>query len=216
MASLFDTWEIEDADPSEAQFASMIEQLPSVDLAASCAADAAGCAAEMVKRMRTIEADSVGQSPWTGPTLAVESAPWCVLLGPEAVGSEPFVGWTVKDRLALRSTSRALHGEMSTAFYLNDLLAQCGWRNPPVQRLGLTRQWRWETGAWLWGQGERSPWLSRLVEAILAELEFVRRLEVLGHAGACCVAGSHALHRLMLFDLGKVIYIPPDGLPMAS
>ena len=164
----------------------------------------------MAKRLRKSESGGANQA-WAGPDVTVESAPWCVLLGPEAGNSEPFVGWTVKDRLALRSTCRGIHGGISTAFFLNNLLVQCGWRNPPVQRLGLTRQWRWETGGWLWGQGELSPYLSRLVEAVLAELEFVRRLEALGHAGSCCIAGSHALHRLILFDLGKLpLFVPND------
>jgi len=52
--------------------------------------------------------------------------------------------------------------------------------------------------------------LYRLCDAYRAEAEYLKLLSAHGRfPGACCVAGSHALHRMMLFDLG----MRPDFLP---
>ena len=90
----------------------------------------------------------------------------------------------LNDALSLRGTCAFLHGPTRTADWLAQLLAALGFRArltllPPLKIVGL---------AW----------------HVHAEMALLHDLTRIGAAcgGTCCVAGSHALHRLLLLKHG--------------
>ena len=111
------------------------------------------------------------------------AAPWCLLLDATFAVQEPFA-WRCSDMLSLRATCSGIRGGVSSRAFAGELLNRMGWAHrPDFSGVPLSQ-------------------LYRLCDAFRFELEYVRRLSTHGRfPGACCVAGSHALHRMMLLQL---------------
>jgi hypothetical protein len=163
------------------------ETTPEDQAAADRAAFVAASVVWEVSELRTKcpRTNSPSSSSFT-PDVSCASAPWCVLLSADFTPKTPF-GWTCTDMLAIRATCTGLRGDRSASAYFGDLLHEMGciWSMPAASTQAPAN-------------------LHRLCDALLAELEFVRRINALGrptHPGMCCIAGSHALHRMMQFEL---------------
>ena len=169
------------------------EEQEMADRAAEVAASVADFSAKLRKKCARTST-SPSPSPFT-PDMSCAAAPWCILLDLNFfLLKEPF-SWRCADMLSLRATCSGLRGGISSRTYALELLNTMKWTNrPDVADVPL-----WQ--------------LFRLCDAFRAEAEFLRLVSAHGRfRGACCVAGSHALHRLMLLDLGMRPEFSPSDL----
>lgn len=174
------------------------EQVAVHDLAAFVAAEVEDEMIELRKKMR-VSNDNAGTTIFVADTSAA-AAPWCYLLAPHSASTTPFT-WSLSAMLNLRAVCKGLHGGLSTATFFDLLLDELGWSS---------RGWSCAAPPGPITADVALRHSFRACHALLTEVEFVRCLGQLGRfPGACCVAGSHALHRLMLLDLG----MNPDFAP---
>lgn len=165
--------EIPDDGPSDVE-------LNAQAVAASVAMDVQ----EMVSASKYARVDGTSRTaPEHRLTLGNSAALREALLGQPNLLDSPT--WSsLSDVMALRGANSLLYGDMRTAEWLAQLLATRGLK-----------------ARWTLHHPYRLYWLAWRVHA---ELRLLHDLTQIGvqHGGHCVVAGSYALHRLMLLELG--------------
>lgn len=125
------------------------------------------------------------------PAVNVAEAPWCVLLG-EARPLQAKHGWTPRDMLRLRSTCKALRAGVESVEFFRALLLRSSKAFARPDALELSG---------------RHAFL--LCQRVVLEINFLHQLHDVcrresgqrpGDTPPCTVAGSYALHRMMIQD----------------